>query len=519
MGTVDIIAETYFIRNKIGATYVKFNITDKITILTEKEGWAIKEIRFDIFNCYDSNTWNLIDPLSDAHLNVTTNEGFKYSLDTGYTNGTGNLIIDNRLVLPLSGEFLFSIESSVNVVFDVILYVDYIQEFYQNDYLEELNSFLAVNNINNGGVLHISVVDNDWIEESALLEINGINNGISYFSPSELTMRINIGGQIFNIVDLSKGYGFFSLDNYNKDFIYSAIITTNQQVNFTLDFILKYSRTTYYEVLGTVSYSIVQAPSIQGNVPYDSNLGCYIKTIDTSVIDADDYTIRFIVEKDHYTSAVKDLQLIVLNRLTLINGSSDFYRTYQTIYVRDAINLTFSYIDALVGTGINNLDILSYIWESYDEIGNVVEKGGGSLIFNSNGRYILDFDTELRSVGEYLLIVTVDKDNYDNRNAMVLLNIEKRIFNYTLGDNFQNRQATIVKGGNLLVEIRLYDLTRGNIILENATITLTIEGIEYDLEEFESGRYMLAFPTDNFDAFFSIRKAALLERIEQAMGK
>jgi hypothetical protein len=502
-GTIDVIADIYFIRDKIEAKYVKVNITDTINILSEADGWAIKEIRFELFNCYDTDTWNLIDPLTDAHLNITTNEGFTYSLDVGYGNGTGSLIIDNRLIHPISRTFLFTIESTLNLVFDVIIYIDYIQEFYCNDNLEELNSLITMNNVNNGGLLQINVIDGGWTENYAMLNINGINNGISYFLPSELAMSITIGGQTFSIVDLSRGYGTFSLEGYSKDNSYSAVITTNQQVTFNLALTLIYSRIINYEVLGTVSYTILEAPSIHGDVTYDSNMGYYLQPIDTSLIDADKYTIRFTVIKQHYISAIKNLDLVVLNRLTLINGSSEFFRAYQTIYVKDALNLTLSYIDALTGIGINTLDTFSYIWEGYDDIGNVVDSGEGTLIFKTNGIYSLDFDTEVRSVGEYLLIITLDKENYDNRNGMVLLTIEKRIFNYSLGENFKERQVSAVKGKNIPIEIRLLDLTKRNIALENATVLLYINGVEYNLEEFENGTYIFTFSTAEIEAFFA----------------
>ncbi|MFX1288642.1 MAG: hypothetical protein ACFFFY_08815, partial [Promethearchaeota archaeon] len=53
------------------------------------------------------------------------------------------------------------------------------------------------------------------------------------------------------------------------------------------------------------------------------------------------------------------------------------------------------------------------------------------------------------------------------------------------------------------IEIRLSDSTKGNIPLENATILLIINGIEYKLEEFENGTYILEFSTEAVDAFFT----------------
>jgi hypothetical protein len=502
-GTVDVIAHTHFIRNQISVEYAKFNISNTVSIASEAEGWAINEIIFELYNCRENGTWNIVNPLSDARLNITTNEGFKYSLDAGYGNGTGSLMINDRKLYPLSGEFLFSIESTLNTVFDVVIQVAFIQEFYRNHYLEGLNSTLALNDLSNGGSIHIDVGDHKWTEQYGILKVNGITNGISYFLPSELAMSVVIGGQFFNIVDFSRGYGTFSLTDFDKDLIYSAVISTNQQVNFSLEFLLQYSRTVNYEVMGTVSYTIIQAPSIQGVVPYDSNLGHYLQTIDTSLIDADDYSIRFSVTKDHYFSAMKDLDIKVLTRLTLINGSSEFLRTFQTIYVKDNINFTFSYIDAQLGTGINNLNTFSYIWESYDDLGNVIDNGVETLLFTSNGRYSLNFATETRSIGEYLLIITLDKDNYENRNAMILLFIEKRIFNYSLGDNFKGKQVNVVKGKNVQIEVRLLDPTKGNVPLENATVILSINGMDHVLEESGTGTYLLTFFTENIDAFFA----------------
>jgi hypothetical protein len=502
-GTIDIIADVYFIRDKIKAKYVKFNITDTINILSEAEGWAIKEIRFDLFNCYDTGTWSLIDPLTDAHLNITTNEGFTYSLDVGYGNGTGSLVINDYMIYALSKAFLFTIESSLEIIFDVVIKVDYIQEFYCDDNLEELNSSISMNNVNNGGILQINVIDSGWAENYAMLNINGINNGISYFLPSELAMSITIGGQTFSIVDLSRGYGTFSLEGYNKDVSYSAVITANQQVDFTLEFILQYSRTVNYDVLGTISYVIIEKPSINGDILYDTNLGYYLQTIDTSLIDADEYRIRFTAAKEHYISTIKDLELTVLNRLTLINGSSDFLRIVKDIYVTDSFNFTLFYTDQIFGLNISNLDTQYYIWENYDENGIILANGQGILFSDTNSYFTLDFNTEIRSVGNYLLIVTLDKTNYDYKNAMIFLTIKKRTFTYTLGENFDGNSLRVIKGNTLPIPITVIDPTRGNIPLTNATLLLEVNGIEYTFQELGNGSYIFNFPTSDIDAFFT----------------
>jgi hypothetical protein len=502
-GTVDVIADACFIRDHVQTNYFMFNVSDSIIVATEAEGWAIKEVEFELINCHENGMGNLINPLTDAHLNITANDGFKYSLDAGYINGTGSLDITDRIIYPISGGFLFTVESTLDIMFDVIIHVAFTQEFCRNIHLEEFNSSLTRMNVNNGGFIQISVIENSWLEQNAELNVNGITNGISYFLPSELAMSISIGGQIFSIVDLSRGYGTFSLTGFDKDLTYSAIITTNQQVDFSLEFHLQYSRTVNYEVVGTVSYVILQAPSIQGTVPYDSNLGHYLQTIDTSLMDADDYIIRFTVFKDHYFSTMKDLQINVLSRLTLINGSSEFLRKVEEIYVEDPFNFTLFYTDQLLGLNITDLETQYYIWEKYDEEGNILTNGQGTLLSNLDGSYILDFDTKTRPVGNYLMIVTLDKANYDYKNAMIFLTIHKRYFTYTLGDNFEGTTLNVIKGKSLPIPITLTDPTKGNTPLTNTTILLVVNGVEYAFQELGNGSYIFNFPTSNIDAFFS----------------
>ncbi|MFW9894232.1 MAG: hypothetical protein ACFFD7_00330, partial [Candidatus Thorarchaeota archaeon] len=52
-GSIDITAESCFIRDKLEVRYSEFNIKDEIRIINEAEGWAIKNITFDISNFYN----------------------------------------------------------------------------------------------------------------------------------------------------------------------------------------------------------------------------------------------------------------------------------------------------------------------------------------------------------------------------------------------------------------------------------------------------------------------------------
>ncbi|MFX1376531.1 MAG: DUF2341 domain-containing protein [Promethearchaeota archaeon] len=512
---VDIIAEAFFVRNTIHLQYSKFNITNSLSILTEIEGWAIKNITFEIFDCYETSTWTLASLSTLTNLNITTNEGFTYSLDYGNDNGNGTINIDDLIIYPLGSQFLFIIDGYTNLSFSTIIKVEYVQEFYKDPVTETFNKTITFQNVDHGGITQINASGNEWREDNANIWIKGINNGTSYFNPSDLAMSITIGGSTYTISDYSLGEGIFSLEGFTRDEIQTADINTNQPVNFSLFIIIDYSITVFYEITGIVNYIIREFPSIYGNVPYNNDLGYYLQSIDTSLIDSDEYTIRFTFTKDHYETKINDLKLIVENRLTLINGSSDFFRKIENIYVEDPVNFTFVYTDAILGTEITDLKTQYFIWERYDELGNVLESGQGTIVQTIENLYSLDFDTHTRAVGDYLLIVTLDKDNYDYKNAMILLTIKKRVINYTLSDNFNNYRVNVIQGKSVTIQLNLTDPTRENIPLINATVSLTISGTRYEFQQLANGTYQFIFPTSDINAFFSAQTLRVIINISK----
>ncbi|MFX1379877.1 MAG: DUF2341 domain-containing protein [Promethearchaeota archaeon] len=502
--TVDIIADAYFIRDLINVQYSKFNVSSEISLLSEVEGWIISNITFEISECYDSSDWSIVDLSSLTNISITTNEGFTYLLDYGYPDGTGSLSIDDRTIYPIGNQFLFTVESDPNIIFNAIIKVEYIQGFYKNQFLETLNCTRTERGITNGGSLQISATESSWKEDESILWVKSIKSGSNYFFPSEVAMNITIGGQKYSISDYSSGTGTFSLTGFSKAQLLHAVIETSLSVDFILLLSIQYSRTVSYEIIGSLTYTIVEAPSIYGPVQYDSDLKYYLKTIDTSLLDADEYTVRFTIDKEHYKITTKDLDLIVLNRLTLLNQSSEFFRKIESVYVQDAVNFTLVFTDALRGTKIVNLKTQYYVWERYDRLGNVIENGYGDIISARDNTYILDFNTESRALGEYFLIIALEKDNYDRKNAMIILTIKKReIGEPILSHNFQNRKTSVVKGNPVPIQIILTDPTKGDSWLLDATITLTIKGNLYNFTHIGNGTYICNFPTYNINAFFT----------------
>jgi len=502
---IDIVADIYFIRDVIQIQYSKFNISDSISVLTNQEGWVIKNITFDIYNCYDISSWTKLNLSNLTNLNITTNEGNKYSLNYGDSDGIGILTIDDRIIYPLDNQFLFIVESGVNIIFDVLISIEFIQEFYKNQFLESINITQINKDMNLGGMFRIDIDEQSWTDNSACLWIKGIKIGSNYVLPSELEMNITIGGIKYSVSDYAQGQGTLSLIDINRNELYYAFVETNQPANFTLSYQIIYSRVVFYAIEGAISYIIIEKPNIYGTVLYNAELGCYIQTIDTSLLDVDEYTIRFTFTKAHYESVIKDLELNVLSRLTLINGESEFYRSIENIYIEDEVYFIIKYTDAITGANITELKTHFYIWEQYATNGSVIAEGQGILNATADNSYVLDFNTKTKPFGDYLLIVTLDKDNYDYKNAIILLTIEKRELSYTLSDNFKNQQITVLKGGSIHIELNLTDPTREGFPLLNATVVMTIGNVPYYFYTTRNGTYRLDFGTSNINTFFAPR--------------
>jgi len=216
-------------------------------------------------------------------------------------------------------------------------------------------------------------------------------------------------------------------------------------------------------------------------------------TLDTSLLSAQAYTVGLTYSGDFYESSTKNLYIDVLERVTLLNGNRDLVtQLVRTIYIGDEYNFTFSYVDRDLNANITNLRTQSYSWGEYSS----------SLTIDANNNYVLDFDTETRPIGTYSITVTLDKKNYKIKIATISLRIILREFDYELGDEFEDKQVSVVKGNKVTLTIELTDPTKGNTPLTGATVILEIGNDERDFDEVEPGVYELEFDTDDYEAFF-----------------
>ncbi|MFX1479293.1 MAG: hypothetical protein ACFFCI_14260 [Promethearchaeota archaeon] len=181
---------------------------------------------------------------------------------------------------------------------------------------------------------------------------------------------------------------------------------------------------------------------------------------------------------------------------TLINGTSEL-NIFSTLYIWDAVNFTFSYTN-VSGDPLTGLSNASYSWKQFNDLNEIVDSGDGFLIETMNHLYVLDFDTETRDIGIYYLNVFFNKENYESKNATILLDIESRVIDYLLSDNFQDYETTVNQGSNVSIEINLMDPTRFIPIL-NASVILTINAINYAFVDLGNGTYSYLLSTTNLN--------------------
>ena len=237
------------------------------------------------------------------------------------------------------------------------------------------------------------------------------------------------------------------------------------------------------------------------------NAGFYTFTINT--FDAQTIGIKIIsvtAQLQNYSEVRNYLIYVeILPRLTTINGNNQLEYVNDQIWVQNRHIYNFAYEDSLRSTLVGDLDVASYIWQEIDSLGNVIEgsDGSGTLYENTNLTYSLDFNTEFKSVGYYILYITFQKENYETRSALINLQIKLREFDYDLsGSNLQHSQLSVVQGEDLEIQIALVDLSRGSINLANASVYLEMQGNHYDFNETTPGVYQFKLRTSNIEAFF-----------------
>ena len=210
---------------------------------------------------------------------------------------------------------------------------------------------------------------------------------------------------------------------------------------------------------------------------------------------------------ENYTTLTNFLIYInILERETNLNGQNELLYLNPKVDVQNTQDFVFNYTDANTHAILSDLTTASYIWQELYENGTIISGRDGSskLIQNMDTTYTLNFNTEHRRVGFYFLYVTLHKENYDTKSALINLEIILREFDVDIYiENLDGNQVNVVQGNEVNLEISLIDLTRDNIPLEDVSVHLNIGGNNFNFNETSPGTYYLVFETDEIEAFFA----------------
>jgi hypothetical protein len=221
------------------------------------------------------------------------------------------------------------------------------------------------------------------------------------------------------------------------------------------------------------------------------------------------YRINLVAQLENYSTYYDIMDIDILQRPTLINGTSNLLQLSRQIYILEAQNFTLEYRDSLSGLIISDLDLTSYTWYKLDSEGNPLSgtgnEGIGTLTKNGANLYVLDFDTETRNTGHYTIFVSLRKNNYELRNAFIAIEIVKRPISANLvATGLSQQTINVIKGTPIVMTLDLTDPTNSNSPLIGATVILRVDNNNYTFTETSTpGEYVLTYATTHIDAFFS----------------
>ncbi|MFX1344471.1 MAG: LamG-like jellyroll fold domain-containing protein [Promethearchaeota archaeon] len=219
------------------------------------------------------------------------------------------------------------------------------------------------------------------------------------------------------------------------------------------------------------------------------------------------YRIDITVSRENY-SKIEDFPMYIniISRPTTINGSSGLLYISENIIIFEEKTFTFEYEDVFSSIPISNLDEKSYLLQKINETTGDPILGTtevGELIETAGNKYILDLDTDTRLDGEYSIIVTLNKLNYEHRIAIISLTIQKRNVQIEWPDKFSGTEVKkigIASGASLNFTITLTDQDSSLPVI-GADVYLTVKGNRYNFTDLGNGMYSVK-TSKIADAFF-----------------
>ncbi|MHA2398414.1 MAG: hypothetical protein ACXADU_05945 [Promethearchaeota archaeon] len=374
--------------------------------------------------------------------------------------------------------------------------------------------------------LYIQVFDEELTEYSTIVDIlsSEISLGVFNFSFDSSDFNL-IGGNLYylNIIGNYKSYVFNDIGY--KPITINAIETGIKYYNYSLSELSnKRASVIYAETVNIVvdffnndTMSSLPGASISYSWDYGSgdviddpiHPGLYYFEFDSTPAPNDaEYIIDIMAVLTNYSAITDSIIMRILPRPTSLNGTTSLFQFSPNVFVLDTVYYLFEYEDVLTSTNMGDLEVASYNWYRLDQDGNPLvgpgNEGSGTLIEDTNKRYMLDFNTETKEVGEYSIFITLQKSNYEVRNAFISLTISKRPITVDfMANGLPNNRINVVQGNPIDFRITLYDPTNGSQLLSDVNVTLTLGSIDYNMTEVSNGVYEYSFSTSGIEAFIS----------------
>jgi len=521
---------------------LNFNVTDNTP---EKVPFANAKLRIYNETVYGnpSNTLANITVLSDGSAqfisfsNESSGNWGNYSLEIYFGGELRNFIADSA---PISLNYNFTLytQTTVNIEINLdmstynttINFIDISSDnYWGNDVSIEFNFTKqepgdSIPILVTPNELYIQILDDEQDPLSDIVSFLSSEISTGVFNATFNTSIFNlIGGTRYWIKIMGNYKNFIFPEPLLKRFEVKALTTGLTIYNYSLDELVNNEISEYYNENVNISvnyFDVLTSISLpeatltyewdygMGNInPDPVHLGYYYFEMDTYLApNTGKYRIEITAILENYTTYYELMDINILSRPTTINQTATLLQRSPEIYVLQSRNFTFEYKDTLTGLILADLDVKNYNWYKLDDEGNPLSglgnEGTGILEEDLNKEYILDFDTETREEGDYTIFITLQKNNFEVRNAFISLSICYRPINASLSaTGLTGREINIVKGTPINFGIILTDPTNNSAFLTGATVTLFVNSIGYNFVEESPGIYTVEFSTLNFEAF------------------
>lgn len=217
------------------------------------------------------------------------------------------------------------------------------------------------------------------------------------------------------------------------------------------------------------------------------------------------YFLVVTLKKVNYIHKNAIINLEIIPRPTSLNGTTLTLTISKDIEFRTAYNFTFEINNALTHSRIGDLDQTFYYWYRTDSNGTILEGPSQNidLVKDLNDLYILDFNSELKSVGFYRIHVEFHKENYSSRYAIINITISPGL-NININSPNPNDTFGLIAPDFELDIIGSYDtiwytLDNGDTNITVSALNGTINQIEWDKKE--NGIISIRFYANNSNGF------------------